>query len=164
MQVAKAAGAVAVVLGAAGDDSRLALASQLGADVTLNITQSDPAVVVRDLTEGWGADIVVECAGAGPSLRQCLQLVRKGGQVLQMGIYGQQFTLDFDPVPLKELQVFGSFAHVPSAWPRALRLLEQGKVKTCPLVTATFSLEEWEQAFAAFSARSECKIVLLPGA
>ena len=60
--------------------------------------------------------------------------------------------------------VTGSNASVPSAWVRALALLASGKVQTRPLISHTFALGEWRQAFDLFEQRSGVKMVLVPGA
>ncbi len=162
LQVARAAGATTVVLGVDGDETRFALARDLGADYVLNVQCEDAQALVQSLTDGLGADLTVEAAGAGASLRQCLDLVRRGGTVAQIGLYGQPVTVDMNQVAMKELRVVGSFAHVPTAWPRALQLLSRGLVQTRPLVTHQFPLTRWEEAFQTFTSRAAGKIVLVP--
>jgi L-iditol 2-dehydrogenase len=58
--------------------------------------------------------------------------------------------------------VTGSNASVPSAWARAVALLADGKVQTRPLISHTFPLSEWRQAFDLFEQRSGVKMVLVP--
>jgi threonine dehydrogenase-like Zn-dependent dehydrogenase len=79
-----------------------------------------------------------------------------------MGLYGKPVTVSPDMITLKEVKYSGSFSHVPAAWPRALRLLSEGKVRSRPLITRQAPITEWDSAFAAFNARSECKIVVTP--
>jgi L-iditol 2-dehydrogenase len=162
MQVARSAGATTVVVGVDGDEARFALARELGASHVINAQREKLPELIADLTNGYGADVCIEAAGAPASLEQCLQLVRRGGTLAQMGLYGRPFEVDFNLVPMKELRVIGSFAHVPSAWERGLRLMADGKVRTLPMVTRTVPITEWEDAFNAFTARGECKIVLTP--
>lgn len=162
MQVARSAGATTVVVGVDGDDVRFALARELGADHVVNAQHDDLSGLVGDLTGGVGADMCIEAAGAAASLRQCLDLVRKGGTLAQIGLYGRPLEIDFNLIPMKEVRVVGSFAHVPSAWDRGLRLISEGKVRTRPMVTRQAPITEWEDAFKSFNARNECKIVLQP--
>jgi L-iditol 2-dehydrogenase len=114
------------------------------------------------LSEGRGADIVYECSGAGPAAQQLLTLVRRAGQYAQIGLFGKPVAWDLDQVCYKELAVTGSNASVPSAWARAVALLADGKVQTRPLISHTFPLSEWRQAFDLFEQRSGVKMVLLP--
>ncbi len=161
-QVAKSAGATTIVCGIGGDEHRLALAKELGADHVVNAQEQDLAKLIADLTDGRGVDVGVEAAGANASLKQCLDLVRKGGSLAQMGLYSRPATIDMNLVPMKELKVTGSFSHVPSAWPRALRLIADGKVRSRRLITRQVPITDWQSAFEAFNARSECKIVVTP--
>ena len=141
LQLAKGAGATVVLLGTAVDHARLDLAKQLGADHTLDATGvSDLPTLVQDLLHAEGADLVIECSGAGPAADALLRLVRRGGRFCQMGLFGQPVCWNHDLVCYKELTVTGTNASVPSAWPRALKLMAEGRVKVRRLVTHRFSL------------------------
>jgi L-iditol 2-dehydrogenase len=63
----------------------------------------------------------------------------------------------------KEITVSGSFATIPSAWRKALKLLASGQVQAAPLVSDTLPITEWRQAFDIFEQRSGLKIQLTPG-
>jgi L-iditol 2-dehydrogenase len=163
LQVVKAAGATVIMLGTDKDDHRLALATQLGADYTLNVQQEDPKALVENLTEGgFGADVVYECSGAGPAAAQLLTLVRRKGRYVQIGLLGKPVAWDLDQLCYKELIATGSNASIPSAWKRAIQLMESGLVKTAPLITHQFPVTDWEQAFATFDDRAGVKALIKP--
>jgi L-iditol 2-dehydrogenase len=163
LQVVKAAGAKTIMLGADGDTQRLELARDLGADYALNVQREDPAELVADLTtEGLGADVVYECSGAGPAAAQLLQLVRRRGRYVQIGLFGKPIAWDLDQVCYRELTVTGSNASTPPAWTRALELLASGQVTTAPLITHRFDVTDWQGAFDTFEARSGVKMILQP--
>lgn len=163
LQVVKAAGARAVVLGTRVDAHRLELARSLGADYVLDVEASDAEALIRDITpEGLGADVVYECSGAGPAAAQLLTLARRRGRYVQIGLFGKPVAWDLDQVCFRELTVTGSNASVPSAWDRALALLASGQVDTRPLISNVYPVTEWESAFAAFEARQGVKMVLEP--
>ena len=163
LQVAKAAGATVVVLGTDADEHRLQLASELGADHTLNVQQDNAAKLVAELSdEGLGADVVLECSGAGPAAQQLLTLVRRGGRYVQIGLFGKPIAWDLDQVCYKELTVTGSNASVPAAWRCALRLLADGTVQTKPLITHRFAITDWADAFAVFEEKRGVKTLLTP--
>ncbi|MEO2006832.1 MAG: zinc-binding dehydrogenase, partial [Candidatus Poribacteria bacterium] len=163
-QVVKAAGATVVVLGTSADERRLEAARSLGADHTLNVDDVDPAAVVRDMTRGYGADIVFECSGFAPSAATCLDLARRRGRYAQVGLFGKPISWDLEQVCYKELAVSGSNATVPSAWRKALSLMRDGKVDTSALISDTFALDDWQRAFDVFAARSGLKTLLDPKA
>ncbi len=163
LQVLKASGATVVMLGTDSDSHRLQLASTLGADYTLNVQQQDPLALLQDITpEGMGADVVYECSGAGPAAQQLLQLVRRQGRYVQVGLFGKSVAWDLDQVCYRELIVTGSNASTPSAWIRALQLLAQGAVNTEALITHRFPVTEWQAAFDLFEAKAGIKTILTP--
>ena len=163
LQVLKAAGATVLVLGTEADAGRLALAKTLGADHTLNVEQENAESLVRELSlEGLGADVVYECSGAGPAAQTLLSLVRRRGRYVQIGLFGKPVAWNLDEVCYKELTVTGSNASVPAAWMGALKLLASGAVDTGALITDTFPLTEWQEAFARFERKEGVKLLLTP--
>jgi L-iditol 2-dehydrogenase len=162
LQVVRAAGARTVMLGTDLDERRLEAARRLGADHALNVERDDCRTAIADVTGGSGADIVYECSGAGPATAMLLDVVRRGGQYAQIGLFGKPVAWDLDQVCIKELSVTGSNASVPSAWDRALRLMAGGVVDTESLVSGIFPVTEWKQAFDVFESRSGIKTVLEP--
>ena len=162
LQVARAAGAAVIVLGTTADRRRLHLARSLGRRAQSTSSDEDPIPIVRDLTGGWGADIVFECSGAGPAALSLLDHARRGGQYAQIGLFGKPVAWDLDQVCMKELRVTGSNASVPSAWRTALRLLADGRVRTAPLISDVYPLAGWEDAFARFEQRDGVKLLLDP--
>lgn len=163
LQVLKASGATVVMLGTSGDLDRMRLARQLGADHVVNVQTESPDALIRDITpEGLGADVVYECSGAGPAAQQLLTLVRRGGRYVQIGLFGKSVAWDLDQVCFRELTVTGSNAQIPSAWTRALQLLETKQVDTAPLITASYPVTEWETAFAGFENKTAIKTLLTP--
>lgn len=161
-QVVRAAGAQVILLGTRADLPRLELAQSLGADITLTVEDDNIQQIVAERTHGLGADVVFECAGVGPSAQQCLELVRRRGRYGQVGLFGKPIIWDADLICYKELEVHGSFAHLPSAWRKALNLMASGKVQLRPLVTAIMPIAEWQAAFDTFERREGIKIVLTP--
>ncbi|MCC6613765.1 MAG: zinc-binding dehydrogenase [Anaerolineae bacterium] len=163
LQVVKAAGATVIMLGTDKDAHRLSLARDLGADHIINVQHEDPAALIRDLTlEGLGADVVYECSGAGPAAAQLLELVRRKGRYVQIGLFGKPVAWDLDQLCYKEIVATGSNASVPSAWARAVELIGSGKVQTKPLITHQFPVTEWEKAFATFEDGTGIKTILTP--
>lgn len=163
LQVVKAAGATVVMLGTNGDEQRMALARELGADYVVNVSAEPPEPLVQAITaEGLGADVVYECSGAGPAAQQLLTLARRNGRYVQIGLFGKSIAWDLDQVCFRELTVTGSNASVPSAWARALQLLESGKVQTKPLITARYAVTDWAEAFEGFERKTAIKTLLKP--
>jgi L-iditol 2-dehydrogenase len=163
-QVARAAGATVVVAGLAADAERLAVAGALGIPHVVNIDDGDLEGLVSGLTEGYGADVVFECAGAAPAVRLGVRLLRKQGRLVQVGLVGgAAVPLPLDDITFNALDVRGAVGTTTTAKDAALRLLAAGAVQTAPLVTHRYPLSAWQEAFARWEAKQGVKIVLLPG-
>lgn len=161
LQLALASGATAVMLGTSRDAVRLELAASLGASGTLCVDQlDDPAGAVADLI--GPPDLVVECSGAGPAADLLLQVAGKSARFCQMGLVGRPVQLDLDLICYKELTVTGSNATVPTAWPRALRLLASGRIDPRSLITHRFGLDDWQEAFRVAEAKEGIKTLFTP--
>jgi L-iditol 2-dehydrogenase len=161
-QVARAASCRVIVLGTSADEARFALARQLGFEELIDVQREDVVTAVDSLTDGVGANLVVEAAGAAASLDQCLRLAPRAGNVLQIGLYGKPVPVPVDTLVLKEIRLMGSFSSTPTSWSRAIELLANGSVRTAPLVTSTRPLSEWADAFQAARRKGEGKILLVP--
>ena len=162
LQLAKAAGAYAVVCGTTEDRGRLEWARRLRADEALDVSDPDPVTRLLDLTGAAGVDVFIECAGAPAAARLGLAATRRGGQYIQVGLAARPFELDFSLIAYKELRVTGSIGQHWTSWQRALALMAQGQVDMECLVSDTLPLAEWEQAFRRFEERQGLKIVLEP--
>jgi L-iditol 2-dehydrogenase len=158
LQLAKACGARTVLCGVDGDELRLETGREVGATHTINVQRQS----LHDLLEGKLPEVVVEAAGAAGSLRQCLEIARRGGTVVQVGLYGRPVEVDINLVPMKQLTYVGSWAHVPWAWDRALDLMASGRVLTEPLISDVAPLEAWEDRFEALRQKRAAKVLLAP--
>src|ERR1035437_4901382 len=80
VQLSKALGATKVIL-TGTNDSRLEVGKKVGADVIVNVKRDDPVKVVWDVSDGWGADLVVERSGTGPAVQQAIDMAARGGRI-----------------------------------------------------------------------------------
>jgi L-iditol 2-dehydrogenase len=160
MQVAKAHGATVIISGTAIDASRLELAKSLGADVAVNIEKEDLEEKVMAATRGYGADVVLECSGVAPAIDTALNLIKKQGYFVQIGLPSDKILFDISKVAFKEIKFTGSLGSRRSSWEQALMLQESGKVKLEPLGDTVMRLSDWKEAFKRFEDKSGCKIIL----
>jgi len=158
LQYAKANGGIVILTGSAKDARRLELGKTLGADHTL---VAGPGLEdhVKALTQGTGVDVVLECSGAEPAAQAGLALLKRQGQFTQIGIFGKPIRFDLDQVLYREIRLTGSFSQKFTGWEQAVALCAQGKVKVAPLITHTFSLDDWEKAFDVFECGEAIKVV-----
>lgn len=161
-QAARTAGAEVILSGTSADAERLAVAVGLGIERVVNVHTGDLKALVMDLSRGRGADAVIECSGVESAAASGIELLRKRGSYTQVGLFGRRVALDMDSVAMKELTIRGSVSHTRNAWERSLKLVEQGKIKLAPLITARLPLAEWHQAFEKFERREGIKTLLIP--
>lgn len=102
------AGRIAV-FGTSRDTKRLALARELGADYTFMVDQCDIVQEIKDLTNGQGADVALECVGVSALLQTNLSLVRKLGTVCCAGIYSSPATFNLDDAVRNSKTIIGAY-------------------------------------------------------
>jgi L-iditol 2-dehydrogenase len=163
MQLAKIAGATVIVIGTHLDIDRLKLAKLLGADAVINVEEVDHlGGAVKDVFGTDGADLVIECSGSAAAAKTLIDVARRGARFCQMGLYGKPITFYQDAVCYKELVVTGTNASVTSAWPKALKLLNQKKVDALGLITHRFGITEWDNALEVVKNKEGVKVILKP--
>jgi alcohol dehydrogenase/L-iditol 2-dehydrogenase len=164
LQVARLNGAgTLVVLGTDADTERLAVAAELGAHHTVNIQQEDPLELIRSLSDGFGADLVVDCSGVSRALQQSLELVRPNGRITKIGWGPQPLDFSLDPLVGKAVTLQGSFSHTYATWERVLRLLSTGQINLNPVIGGVYPLDEWEQGFRDMERGANVKSVITMG-
>jgi L-iditol 2-dehydrogenase len=133
--------------------------------VTINGKTGDAVERVRQLTGGYGADVVIEAIGLPATWEQALRLVRKGGTVLEFGGCppGTEIRVGTEMLHYGEVTVLGAFHATPLHFRKALDLIASGTIDVGPLVTRRMMLEEIVQAFEILAtSKTEIKIALTP--
>ncbi|RDW20679.1 zinc-binding dehydrogenase [Oceanobacillus chungangensis] len=162
-QVAKSRGATVIITGLTNDKVRLDKALEVGIDYTVNTQEEDLKEFVNKLTDGYGADVVLECSGAIPAAKQGLDVLRKKGQYAQVGIFANsEVQFDLEKIIQKEIRVVGSRSQKPADWEPSLALMNEGKVNAKALVTHEFDITQWEEAYQAIKSGEAIKVLLTP--
>ncbi len=160
-QVARASGAQDVlVTGIDIDTTRLEIARAMGF-TTLNSKEHNAAERTKELTGGIGADVGVVAAGSSEALNQACQLVRKGGKIVNIGIFAKPVELTVTDLVRRQVSLYGTFASNWKNYEEAMNLVTNQKVLLKPLVTHEFPIDEAASAFKVASAREGCKVQLL---
>ncbi|ASL98439.1 alcohol dehydrogenase catalytic domain-containing protein [Serratia marcescens] len=143
-------------------DERLALAKEFGADVVINPLKEDADQVVKSLTGGYGCDVYIEATGAPIGVTQGLQMIRKLGRFVEFSVFGKETTVDWSIIgDRKELDIRG--AHLaPYSYEIAIDLFERGLVTSNGVVTHSYALNDWDEAFALADSTDSIKVILVP--
>jgi L-iditol 2-dehydrogenase len=139
--VAKALGAHPVIL-TGTRDKRLAIGKELGADRVINISNEDAVKVVKQLTDGIGADYVVECAGSEATIDQAIHMTNRGGKICLAAFPHDPVTTDIAHLVRNNIYVYGIRGEGRSATRRAMALMAEKKFDARIIHTHTFALED----------------------
>ncbi|MGB8593671.1 MAG: zinc-binding dehydrogenase [Candidatus Acidiferrales bacterium] len=143
-----------IVIG--GPAHRIELAKRFGADHCIDVTQTLPAdrkKLVMDMTEGFGADTVLECVGIPQAVEEGLELCRDGARYLVLGHYGNAGTIPFNPhvVTRKQMVLGGSWGFEPRHTDAGLRFLSRTRDRFPfeNLIGKPFTLDQANEALQA---------------
>ncbi len=127
-------------------------AVEQGADV--GVDPGDAAAMERARNEAGGFDVVFEASGAPPAVRANLELVNKGGTIVQIGSIPAPVELPANLIMAKELRVMGSFRY-GEVYGTAMNLLATRRTDVRPLISATYPFEKTSEAFKLAADRGE---------
>jgi threonine dehydrogenase-like Zn-dependent dehydrogenase len=148
-----------LVVGLPQDEERLRRGSDLGLRTFTDLAALEHAIA--DATDGKGADVVYEAAGAAAAVAAGLRLARPGGTVGVLGLPHDPIEIadPFDFV-LTEKRLIGIRAYTPRTWLKTADVLEARASELEPLVTHRLPLEEWHEAFSIAGTPGSVKVVL----
>ena len=145
-----------IVTGTDADDLRLEVAREVGADVTVDVTATDLAAFVGEITGGAMADMAVDLADATATVPLCLNLVRQGGKVQLAGLKNMApVEVITDLIVLKGLTVQGGSGSTPSSMREAVTILNSGEFPTGPLLGEVLGIDEIDEAMALLQRTAE---------
>ena len=160
VQCLAARGANVVISGLPADRPRMEKALKLGAQKAVDNVQDLEDFIHK--VSPLGADISIDCAGAAPSVDNCLKVTRTHGHFLIMGVFGKPVTVDLNKIFLKELVVKASNSSTMSSWEIALDLMARKIVDVRQVLSTQLPIEEWRKGFDIVIDKSAMKVLLIP--
>jgi len=151
-------------------DYRLDFARQLGADHWLNAARTsaeERLAMIRELTRGRGADVVVECAGVPEAVREGLDMLRVGGLLVEAGNFSDMGEVSISPhrhLCAKNVRILGVGGEEPAAYGPSMRQMVRFK-RHYPLgkfVTHRFGLRQVEAAMKKSLSEDSMKVIIDP--
>ena len=143
-------------------DSRLEAAKRFGADIVINSLRDDPLAIVQGITDGLGADVAIEAVGVPETFELAAELIRPGGHLANIGVHGKPATLHLEKLWIRDVTITTGLVDAYST-PTLIRLLAGGQLRTSPLITQRFALDEMTAAYDTFGRAGETgalKVVL----
>jgi L-iditol 2-dehydrogenase len=129
--------------------SRLPTLEAMGID-TVNVEDESVEEVAAARTDGIGFDVVFDTTGHRSGVETAVEVVRKGGQIVVVGIPGEPSEVLMTPVVRGEVDINTSYGSTWSNFEQALRLMENGAVDADDIVDTSFSTSDPSEAFEAF--------------
>ncbi|KAJ4316812.1 hypothetical protein N0V84_007680 [Fusarium piperis] len=144
-------------------ESRLEQARKLGAE-PLNF-ESDKAGLearIKEVTNGRGADMVVEVVGQSPALRTAFDIVRPFGAISSIGVHNKEIPWTGDDAYTKNIRLQMGRCPVRSVFPEALKLLEQKQDLIGFMFERVMPLSQAPEGYTLFEQRKTQKVVFAP--
>ncbi len=145
-QFAKARGAKKVLITDVSN-YRLEKARECGIKNTLNLIETSFDEGVKNCFGDEGFQIGMEAAGVQDSLDVLMANVEKGGDIVILGVYAKNPTVNMFYLGEHELNVFGSMMYKHEDYEAAVEMISNGKINVEPLISKHFPFEEYLQAY-----------------
>ena len=157
------------LVGLRDDQKRLDIGKKTGADYIL-YSDEKPEEAVFDLTNGKGADFVLECSASEKGLQHAIDCCRRSpegpggnGTIALISLWGKPLTVNMDAVSLYQLSINGAWSwNGRETWERAVDLISRNVFDLDSLITNRYSLKQWEEAFANLRCKQDVKAFIHP--
>jgi alcohol dehydrogenase len=138
------------------DDNRLAMAARFGATATVNSTDGQAAAHVMKLTDGRGADTVIEAVGIPATFELCQEIVAPGGTIANIGVHGTKASLHLEKLWDRNITITTRLVDTVST-PMLLKIVQSGKIDPKRLITHRFKLDAILDAYDTFARAADTK-------
>ena len=142
--------------------SKLEIGKKIGADIAVNSTEVDPVKTIKDLTDGQGAELVIETSGSDKALYQGIYMTRNDCRICALSFYEH----DLDGVPVDHL-VLNKISLVGGAGrfgnpQKVCEIFEKNPVKLTPIITHRIKFDEMKDFLenSAKYAKSKIKVMV----
>ncbi len=126
------------------DDDKLATAKQNGADFVINSRKDDPVKMVKEMTDKLGADAIIDFVNSTKSTETDLQLLRKRGRLVFVGLFGGELRLNLVTMPTRAYRLIGSYTGSLNDLIELVSLARRGIIR--PVVSDRFKLNQATEA------------------
>jgi len=145
------------------DPSRLSIAERIGA-IPVDVSARNAQTAVDEHTQGRGADVVIEAVGTPAAFERSVDIVRRGGTVVVMGVYTSEVVqAQIGVWWVRALQIrFAGTTPVHAWWERAMAEVEAGRLDPLPIVSHRLPLDEAAHGYELFDTKQATKVLLEP--
>ena len=130
--------------------ARLEAAKSFGADVIVNNSHEDPISIVRELTDGLGADVAIEAVGVPATFELATRLARPAGRIANIGVHGEPAMLHLEELWTRDVTITMGLVDTYST-PTLLRLVASGQMDVRRFATHHYALDQALEAYDVFA-------------
>jgi threonine dehydrogenase-like Zn-dependent dehydrogenase len=151
------------VFGIDVDPARRTVAQAAGA-IPVDAARVNPQMILARATDDRGADVVIEAVGTPAAYETSVDLVRRGGRIVVVGMFAGEVTeLQLGVYWARALEVrFAGLCPTHAYWQRTMTLLAEGRLDPSPIVSHRLSLAEAARGYELFDRRIATKVLLAP--
>jgi len=143
--------------------ARLAVAEEISGGAVIDVTKEDPVEKIHDMTQGRGADFVLEAAATQSALDQAFNVVKTRGTIVTIGTFGEPVTFNpFFKMTRSEARLAGSIGRTWETWRRMMQLVESDSLNLRPFITEILPIEKYQEGFEMVKSNSVMKVLLQP--
>jgi alcohol dehydrogenase len=142
------------------EEYRLSMAAQLGADILVNASKDDVRKIVKEITDGWGADYVVEAVGREETLRNAVAVAAPGGAVSVVGVFQQPVALNAPRMMARNLGLTFGMGDLSKVG-ELVGLIAAGRLDLTPIITHRMGLDDVLHAYDIFDKRIDGVVKIL---
>ena len=121
-------------------EKRIAAAKLCGADEVINPSREDPEKRAREITDGQGFDVVMECAGLRTTAVMAGKLTRTRGRLVVMGVFEEPAPVDLSDLVFREKDITGSLGGY-GVYPETIRMMTDRRFRSDVLITDRIGLD-----------------------
>jgi len=147
------------------DDHRLEVAKDVGADVVINPAKEDAVAKVKSFTEdGIGCDVVLEAAGTKQSVKSGIDMLRRGGRLMEFSVFAadQEVAFDWSIISdIKELEIIGGHLGYHT-YPAAIDFLARKLITSRGITSEPYPLKDFKNAIDISKHRGHIKTLMRP--
>lgn len=163
IQAARAAGAAKIIaIGLSSDEERFKLAKELGATDIVISDKCEAVAKVKEITNGEGVALVLDCAGVAVVLKQSIEITRPAGQIVKIGYDEKPVGFSLDPLIDSAVSLKGHFGYTWLSWRNVMNLAVAGKINLGKMISHRMPLSKFREAFDMVRNKESIKIILYP--
>lgn len=142
---------------------RLAMAEEISGGMVIDVTKEDAVERIHAMTQGRGADFVLEAAATQSALEQAFDVVKTRGTIVTIGTFGEPVTFNpFFRMTRSEVRLVGSIGRTWETWRRMMQLIESDRLNLKPFISQILPMDEYQEGFELVKSNRVMKVLLQP--